>query len=474
MALLFPRRIRSDEEPMSDPQQSDPPQPSSARPDPLDADRLWAAIAEILSASPQPKLELPKAEAGTDSQKKWKRLKTRVLILDIIAIVLWGYALTKLFIADIDRAFVGWLTPTLSWLLDLRFFLALAALALILALFRGWKIALSLMYIAGFPVVVLAWKIPKAIVVRLRRPAVALGILNVIFNAFLGFKRVVIGLAASAICVLLILLAPLDGLVIAGMTGLSVILVIWLVLAVRRSLEASRFIVGQQRMITKIVDSKFFDNYKVAPADTDLESVRGWNVERANQFVANAGVGLLTYRSAYYWAFTLDQYRRGATRVLFSGISVASLFLQVAAAFGFLNFGLHRVEPTQYLQSSDPSLWTFFYYSLAGSFFGEISTIVPVGDVAVGLKIANGVLGSLLVLTLVTSIFLVFRQSRSDETSTEAINGLKAKADEFGESVGGSFATSVQDLEARLAAIGWGLLGATKWLAARVPGDWKS
>lgn len=98
--------------------------------------------------------------------------------------------------------------------------------------------------------------------------------------------------------------------------------------------------------------------------------------------------------------------------------------------------------------------------------------IAPIETLAIGLKIANGILGSIVILTVFVSLVQSYRSTQTDEVSKEAIAKLKERADAFGEQVGGSFADSLEDLERRLSAFRWALEGAAAWLAARVPKNW--
>ncbi len=438
-------------------------------------DEVWDRLDELMHNQPTvvsaKAATSPKLSAAEASRKKRRR---RVLFrtLDTLAVLLWVALFLKLFVADIDRIVVQAVAPSLLWLLDLRFFLALGGLAVLLIFARVKKVGWSMLYIACFPLIVVVWKLPKLIAVNLKRPAISFGILNVLTSFILGFTPVVVVLAVACLASLLIALGREPIAIGAGIGIMFLLLLVWLFLSVRNGLRPGRFMSTQQKWISSITASKFFEMFRGPTDGLRPNNARLWNSENANQYISNAGIGLMMARATYYWAYSLDQYRRSPARVLFSGLAVLTLVVEVALAFAFINYGLWKVDESQFQISGDPSFWTFLYYSFAGCWFGEIAAAAPVGEVAVVAKIVNGVLGALVILTVVVTLFVSYKDGKSDEESRLAVRALRTRADTLATQVGANFADSLEDLERRLEAIGWGLLGVTSWLAARVPSEW--
>lgn len=438
-------------------------------------DEVWDRIAELMVNHPGTYKRDPSATPKLSAEERAKKKRKRRLYfrtLDVIAFLVWAALFVKVFVADIDRLLVSAVAPGLLWLLDFRFFIALGVLALILILAKVKRLGWSLIYITFFPLIVLLWKIPRVIAVNVNRPAISFGILNVLTSFVLGFKPVVIALAVACLAALLILISANSVLIMIGIGLMALLLLVWLGLSIRNGLRPSRFTSTQQKWISAIIGTKALEMFREPTGGLQPSNARLWGPDNANQYIANAGLGLVMYRVSYYWAYSLDQYRSSPARVLFSGLAVLTLVVEVALGFAFMNYGLWKMDASQFQTLALPSFWTFVYYSFAGCWFGEIAAVAPVGSLAIGLKIANGVLGALVVLTVVAALFVSYRDGKSDEDSRRAVDALRNKADSLGEQVGGSFAESLDDLERRLGAIGWGLLGVSTWLAARVPPGW--
>lgn len=437
-------------------------------------DEVWEHIGELVVGQPGVvAAREPKKVLNPEERRALRKRRRRIFgVLDAVAFLLWLAFFIKVFVADIDRLLVGAVAPGLLWLLDLRFFLALAGLALVFLVVRSWKAGGALAYVAFFPFVILFWKIPRFIAVNMRRPAIAFGALNVLTSFIVGLKPAVIALAIACLAGLLILLGQDPVVIAVGVCLMAVLLAVWLVLAIRNGLKPSRFIGRQQKWIGALVSSKALAPFREPTEGLRPENVRGWTTANATQYMSNAGFGLIMHRAAHYWAFSLDQYRTSPSRVIFNGVAILALTVEVALAFAFINFGLYRIDPAQFRAEGTVSFWTFLYYGFAASYFGEIAAVAPVGDFAVIAKIANGVLGSIVILTVVASLFLSYRHARTDNDALAAIEELRSRADSIGEQVGGGFAESIDDLERRLVAIGWGMGGVLNWLGAQVPKGW--
>lgn len=340
------------------------PEISPGRTKEISTDEIWQTISAIIAtnrngaAPSRADTEL----APEEKKRKLRKRKAAFRTLDIFGALLWVALFVKAFIVDIDRLIIQEVAPSLLWLLDLRFFLLLGALAVGLIVVRAQKVGWPLLYIAGFPIIVLFWKFPKLIVVNLRRPAVAFGILNVLTSFVLSFKPAVIALAGACLGALLIILGKTPPTVGSGMVVMTAVLLTWLFLAVRNGLRPSRFVATQQHWISKIVESRALETYRGTTSSLEPSKVHSWTLENANQYVTNAQFGLLMYRVTLYWAYSLDQYRISAFRILFSGLAILALIVELALAFAFLNYGQYRIDPMQYQASGEVSFWAFLYY----------------------------------------------------------------------------------------------------------------
>lgn len=436
-----------------------------------DMDYLWSRLDDLATPYDEEVHGSPFKPKDEKGRKQLRRLRIAVATLDVISLALWIYAFLKLFVGDVDRWILERISPNLVWLVDFRFFVVLGVVALILVGMRKPSAAWPFAYVAFFPLIVVFWKVPRFFF-RLKSGVAALGFLQVVSGVVAGVRRTTIGLAVLIGSSLAIFLGG-GNWVTVGMVAIAALLIAWLWRAIRSALRPSGFVTGQQRIIGKLVGSKFFERATTPQQKVDKASVAIWTNAEAASYITTASFGLVIYRSAYYWAYSLDAYRRGAASVVFGAISVLTLFVQVAVCFGLLNYGLFRLDATQFNYSNPPTFWTFIYYAFAGCFFGEIAAVVPADSVAFAFKIANGILGGIIVLTLIAAIVLGIRHTRTDEVSAQAIRDLKARADAYGDSVGEVYAGgSAADLESRLQAFKFALSGLLAWLIKQSPPGW--
>lgn len=128
-----------------------------------------------------------KADSSDSDSKQWRR---RRIVLDAASILFWSYTVVKLFVTDIDRVAAERLAPWSVRLLGYRFILWVLFAVFIVG-FAKKRYWMYLLYIAGFPLIVLLWKIPK-LIYRSRSWSLLLTIMNLVSTFMLGFRYFVV------------------------------------------------------------------------------------------------------------------------------------------------------------------------------------------------------------------------------------------------------------------------------------------
>jgi hypothetical protein len=77
--------------------------------------------------------------------------------------------------------------------------------------------------------------------------------------------------------------------------------------------------------------------------------------------------------------------------------------------------------------------------------------------------------GSIGVLTIIGSTLMGFRAARAESASNAASAALRRKADELELLSSVQFQMSLEDLQRRLLAAGWGLFGVVNWIQSKTP-----
>ena len=386
-------------------------------------------------------------------------------MLDVFASVVWSFIVVNLFIGDFDRVMLAAIAPQAVWVLDFRWLLVLVLAALLLLLFNSRRLGLSLAYVIGFPLVLLCWKLPKFLIKK-RSSLLVVGLAGIFTSIGSRARPFVIALASACLSGFMISSSEIPW-VVAGTIGMSLTLIWWLAITAFDLLRSTAFIRAQKKLIDWALQRRIIDKIPT-PTLPNRITIQSWTVEDAKKFRDSAGYSVLLTHLLQFWAECLDQYRKGPSVVVLNMMAAVSLTLQVILAFTFINLGVHTLVPTQFSIAGNPSWWTFVYYSSVGTYFGEIGALAPVGVFAIVSKLANGIFGVVVVGTVIVSISLNYRSVRTEAEGEGVIRTLTGKAAEIREVSSQQHQMSFRDLENRLLATGWGLLGVTRWLAAHL------
>lgn len=162
-------------------------------------------------------------------------------------------------------------------------------------------------------------------------------------------------------------------------------------------------------------------------------------------------------------------YRKGPSVVILNVLVVVGLLAQVIAAFPLLTYGAFVVDSNQFEFTVPPQWSTFVYYSFTGLYFGEIGALAPVAGLAIVVKLLNGLVGAVGVLTIIGSMLIAFRSVRSESSSVGAIRLLNKKVNDIEATSGSQFQLSSEELEEHLLAASWGRMGVANWFASKTP-----
>lgn len=437
------------------------------------AEDVWRRIDTLLADNPAPREEAaPTKLRKRGEARRKKRLKRKLLILDALGSTTWIAIIAKFFVGDLDRLALSSFAPQAIWILDLRWFLVLVLAALLLLLFKSRTLGLGVAYVVAYPLVLLFWQLPKFLI-RRRSPLVAIGLTGVVTSLAARAKLFIYALAIACLSGVMIVLSHTPWLVAIGMGAMFTVLIWWLAVTAIDSLRTTSFIRAQETVIKKLLDFHLIERF-TTPKHPNRLSLKEWTVEDARTYRDSAGNTLLATRVLKFWAHSLDEYRKGPSVVILNALVVAGLLLQLIVVFSFLNYGAYSIDPAQFKFTIAPESWTFAYYAAAGAYFGEISALAPAAGLAIALKLLNGFIGAVVVLTIVASLFLGHRSLRSDATAISAIQLLRSKADELETMSDEQYQMDTQKLEEKLLATSWGLIGIAAWLSAKASFEWKS
>lgn len=85
------------------------------------------------------------------------------LIREVLAVLIWGYVITKLFIFDVDNFLVGKLVPEYTWLLTYKFFIIIVVISIVWLVTKKIQIILWSLFVLFYPAIIILWRIPVLI-----------------------------------------------------------------------------------------------------------------------------------------------------------------------------------------------------------------------------------------------------------------------------------------------------------------------
>jgi hypothetical protein len=416
------------------------------------------------AAEPESAKEKPSPE---EAALKKRRLKRTIRILDVIGLAFWTYAFFKLFVVDLDDAAVQRFAPWAVRFMGFRFLLWVLVLVVIAMIFKR-KYILHIAYVLFFPLIVVVWKLPY-LVYRRRSWTLALLILNVIVNGFRQARYQIIskGLALFATVTILATHAKVP-LVIAALYLLGM-----QAIAIYRALKFLLFTEGfletQTKIINRLSDSGR-SNSAMALDEVFLNpEIEVYTKEQIEKFKTGLATRVWLNRGLLIYAYQLDNYRRRAVGMALSLVSFALLFLSTIATITLVNIAIYRYDPAQFDYAEAPTLLRMALYSMSSLAMNAGAGIEAEGDAAVGVRLAAGFVGVILLIGIGLNVVLSWRRERDEAEITAAVTKLKASAAAVEAQMRDDYRVGVDEAVARLQRIGMDVTQLMTFLMGSIP-----
>jgi hypothetical protein len=369
----------------------------------------------------------PKKEKTKKERRKQRR---RIVILDTCGVIIWLYTLLKLFVIDIDRVLVEAIVPSLSWLLDYRLLAYLCLVALLLTVLtrakgKKFRIVANLLYVTGFPLVVLCWKLPR-LLYRRRSWLATFGAVNILATAIYNYKFYFVTYLIVAIGSIMALGSESRSIIIGGTGGLTILSGILIIRAIRLSLQKSSFVTVQRNATIKAI--KYMESHVALQAALKKPQIRRFNKKQVELIRERLSLGMTAVAAAKFWAGQIDQYRKSGTYRIFALVSYVWLFVEIVALSSIVNSAIFALSPSSFDYRRDPTLLEFTYYSFNALVSNEIEVLKPIGTPAIAAKLALGFIG-VIILAIVGVYFLMdHRNVKKQQEYDEASRALDSAA----------------------------------------------
>lgn len=388
--------------------------------------------------------------------------------------LLWTYAILKAFAFDVDEKIVefvlGSSEPEAVTRYRLLFFFVLAAVAAALARSRS-AIVMTLVYVLLFPLIVLLWKIPRALY-RSGSWIATIAALSALSSVVVKLRYAIIVSASALVAATVILSTSEQLLLVPAAIVIAVLLLVAYVRTAAASLRSPRFVEVQREAMRRVAGSGLVK--EMTSIDAGLRLTTGKFSDTQQQaFVQSLGWGVFAHRALYFWAYQLQRYRQSPGSVLFAALGFVALFFQVVVSLALINTALDEIEPTAFKAEGDPSFATFIRYSISAMSGGEIDALTPVSDLASSISIAAVLLGAVGLGTLLLTLFQAFRHQRDEVAGQEAVDEIRAEGRRFELLLRSEYEISPREALDRLAQLRFSLLGMILFVSERIPPDFE-
>ena len=327
---------------------------------------------------------------------------------------------------DVDRLAIEAIAPELGWVVNYRVILVLLAIAVGAVFLRRRRLAA--LYVVMFPIVVVAWKIPRFFYAR-RSWALFLGTLQAVVAISANLRYNIATKALALVAAIVIVMTHLEPLIVAGGIYLAA-LVGWSFLRVfRKTFSDTPFASVQRQWIERVLASPKFRSFTSLGDELRRPGIERYSDAEAQQVAMTMSIAISATKGLQLWAYQVDRYRRRYSPALvFSAISFAWIFLGTVVALGLLNLAIFKVAPVEYSVTGQPTLLSFLVYALTTLALSQGGGIEAVGQLALAIQLASGLIGVLLLASIVLNVVLAIKRQHDEVATTELVNTLKLSA----------------------------------------------
>jgi len=361
-----------------------------------------------------------------NSSNERKHIKLFISIIkDALAISFWGYVIIKLFVFDIDIYVINRYFQNYAWIISYKFFIIIGTLAVVWLITKNQQIYLWILYILFYPLIFFLWKIPLFIFKK-KSWNLAFAYIDSIISFFKSVKISFITISFFLVSVAIVLSSFSQILL-----WFSIIILLGLLLYVY--LQRIILIVkpsGIYQVYTRFFSytGDFLQDYKSplgALSDEEVKQPIEQLEEKQIKLWTSEVQLLVSYnRICLFMARKLKSYQNSGFNTITLVISILLLVLYTIFSFAVINFALYKINSHFYSYPTQPSFFSFFYYSFNALLFNQIQDLLAIEAAAQTVLMVEYFFAFFIVAIFVTLVLSVRQQKNIDELN-ETIAILK-------------------------------------------------
>lgn len=368
-----------------------------------------------------------------------------------LAILFWLYAVTQVFVYDVDL-FLESRLPAAAWAIRYKFSIIVGIIALIWLFTKSIELLLWFIYISLYPIIVLIWTIPR-FVYKQKSWNLTIAYVNTVLSTSKSLKYGVLTFALILIETTLILEST-EPLVLWLAVGLCIFTLVSaffhrIVLIFKPSTlyEAHTKLTSSITKFGKKVLS-VENSIKELPSDTMLEMM---TVPQKTAWANSLQFAIILNRGCKFLSRKIEDYQRSRLTALFYALNFLMLTVVSIFMFSLINYGLYKIDPHNYVVSTKPNFFIFFFYS-ANTLWGHgINEIVASANMSRAFFLCELFFTFLLVVILITLGASVKNEREADEIK-KTITTIRSQGEEMRLFIREQYGLSIEDAINRLIA----------------------
>lgn len=405
------------------------------------------------------------AQSSSTSKTNDNSYNKMIICANILAPAFWLYLLINTFIINLDSILLRYMPGMLAHAINYKFFTFLIISTIFAILLKNY--ILLYLYILFYPLIVLFWKLPKFIY-HFRSWILLLSITELITSMFSKFKIKLITTTLTLVGFLAIVSTKNSSLLTFSIVVLALLMLYLVYITIYSSFISSVFFSMQAKMINKFQNSGFAQ--KLILIDDKIKDSKSKQLtkEQSTAVLGTLQSAVLLHRLIYFWAYQLEKYRSSKIGFILNGISYLWLYLKLIIFLSFINFGIYKLDPTNFLSQNDTFI-SFMHYSITSLFFNEINQLTAVSDLSIIVRIFSGLIGYLLVGVFALNIIITAKQNRDDLELDSAIKAIKKEGKNLSGTIKQEYQVSTYEVIDRLRELKAGFLSLILLITSQLP-----
>jgi hypothetical protein len=380
--------------------------------------------------------------------------------LEILAILIWMFAICKLFVFDIDTQIFESYFPESRWLLNYKSLFFLGSVTAWLWI-MGVKFGLFLIcFLILYPLFFFLWRIP-AFVLRRKSWALAFAALNFTIEFFRSFRRNATLAVLLASCLVVSITSNDHGLLYAAIAVMLMIMALLYYLTFKSAFTPARIYQLYSRALPPIRGYFAKNNLLEGPLK-ELPPTE-WNEDQRKVWADKIQVPILANRFYLFLARKFRDYQKSSIPFIHNIAIIVMLFVVTVVVFAAVNFSVYKIDASSF-DVTKTNFFSFVWYSFNTFVFNFVKEVSPESSLAKALWMSEAFL-ALFLVAIILAMYLSIRSQRITNQVDAMIETLENESAELELFIKREYQiTSIDEAVAELDRVKAGLVKMMLWL----------